>query len=65
MIEAKQSRQKLRVVIEFLQLEAKTAFNISKKPKQVCRGNAVDYSTVTRRVKRINDGQKKPEPVRN
>ena len=26
---------------------------------------AVDYSTVTRRIKPINDGQEEPEPFRN
>ena len=65
MIDAKQSRQKQRVVIEFLLLEGKTALNISRRPKQVYSGNVVDYSTVTRRVKRINNGQEEPEPVRN
>ena len=65
MIDAKQSRQKRRVVIEFLLLEEKTTLNTSRRPKQLYSGNAVDYSTVTRRVKRINDEQEKPESVRN
>ena len=64
MIDTKQPRQKQRVVIEFLLFEGKTALNITRRPKQVYTGNAVDYSTVMRQVKRINDQQKKPEPVR-
>ena len=44
MIDAKQSRQKQKVVIELLLLEEKTALNISRRPKQVYSGNAVDYT---------------------
>ena len=65
MIDAEQSRQKQRVVIEFLPLKKKTALNISKRLKQVYSGNAVDYRTVTRRVKRIDDGQDEFKPIRN
>ena len=65
MIDAKQSRQKQRGVIEFLLLKAKTTLNISRRPKQEYSGNAADYSTVTRLVMRINDGQEEPEPDRN
>ena len=60
MIAPKQSRQKQRVVIEFLLLEGETAQNISRKLKQVYIDGAIDYSTVTRWVKRINDGQEEP-----
>ena len=59
MIASKQSQQKQRVVIEFLMSEGETAQNISKRLKQVYDG-AIDYSTVTRCVKRINDEQKEP-----
>ena len=65
MIDAEQSRQKQRVVIEFLPLKKKTALNISKRLKQVYSGNAVDYRTVTRRVKRIDDEQDEFKPIRN
>ena len=64
MIDTKQPRQKQRVVIELLLFEGKTALNISRRPKQVYTSNAVDYSTVMGQVKRINDEQEKPEPVR-
>ena len=60
MIAPKQSRQKQRVVIEFLLTEGETAQNISKRLKQVYGDGAIDYSTVTRWVKRINDGQEEP-----
>ena len=60
MIAPKHSRQKQRVIIEFLLLEGEKAQNISRRLKQVCGDNAIDYSTVTRWVKRINDGQKEP-----
>ena len=60
MIAPKQSRQKQRVVIEFLLLEGETAQNISRKLKQVYDDGAIDYSTVTRWVKQINDGQEEP-----
>ena len=59
MIAPKQSRQKQRVV-EFLLLEGDTAQNISKRLKQVYGDGVIDYSTVMRWVKRINDGQEKP-----
>ena len=65
MIKVKQPWRKQRVASEFLLLKKKTAFNISRRPKQVYSGNARDYRTVTRWVKQINDGQEKPEPVRN
>ena len=57
MIAPKQSQQKQRVVIEFLRSEGETAQNISRRLKQVYGDGAIDYSTVTRWVKRINDGQ--------
>ena len=57
MIAPKQSRQKQRVVIQFLLSEGETAQNISRRLKQVYDDGAIDYSTVTRRVKRINNGQ--------
>ena len=56
----KQSRKKQRVVIEFLLSKGETAQNISKRLKQVYGDGVIDYSTVTRWVKRINDGQKEP-----
>ena len=57
MIAPKQSRQKQRVVIEFLRSEGETAQNISRRLKQVYGDGAMDYSTVTRWVKRIKDKQ--------
>ena len=60
MIAPKQSRQKQRVVIEFLLSEGKIAQNISRRLKQVYGDGVVDYSKVTRWVKQINDGQEKP-----
>ena len=60
MIVPKPSRQKQRVVIEFLLSEGETAQNISRRLKQVYADGAIDYSTVTRWVKRINDGQEEP-----
>ena len=60
MIAPKQSWQKQTVVIEFLLSEGETAQNISRRLKQVYGDGAIDYSTVTRWVKRINDGQEKP-----
>ena len=65
MIDAKQSRQKQRVVIEFLLLGGKTTLNTSRRPKQVYSGNAVDYSIVTRRVKQVKDEKEEPELFRN
>ena len=59
MIFPKQSRQKQRVVIEFLLSEGEAAQNISRRLKQVY-SDVIDYSTVTRWVKQINDGQKEP-----
>ena len=55
-----QSQQKQRVVIEFLLSEGETAQNISRRLKQVYGDGATDYSTVTRWVKRISDGQEEP-----
>ena len=60
MISPKQSRQKQRVIIEFLLSEGETAQNISRRLKQVYGDGAIDYSTVTRWVKQINDGQEEP-----
>ena len=60
MIAPKQSRQMQRVVIEFLLSEGETAQNRSRRLKQVYGDIAIDYSTVTRWVKRINDGQEEP-----
>ena len=60
MIAPKQSQQKQRVVIEFLVSEGQTAQNISRRLKQVYGDGAIDYSTVMRSVKQINDGQKEP-----
>ena len=60
MIAPKQSRLKQRVIIEFLLSEGETAQNISRRLKQVYGDSAIDYSTVTRRVKRINDRQEEP-----
>ena len=59
-IAPKQSRQKQRVVIEFLLSEGETAQNKSRRLKQVYGDDAIDYSTVTRWMKRINDGQEEP-----
>ena len=58
MIAPEQSQQKQRVVIEFLLSEGETAQNI--RLKQVYGDSAIDYSTVTRWVNRINDGQEEP-----
>ena len=60
MIAPKQSWQKQRIVIEFLLPVGETAQNISRRLKQMYGDGAIDYSTVTRRVKRINDGQEEP-----
>ena len=60
MIVPKQTWQKQRVVIEFLLSEEETAQNLSRRLKQVYSDGSIDYSTVTRWVKRINDGQEKP-----
>ena len=60
MIAPKQSRQKQRVVIEFLLSEGGTTQIISRMLKQVYGDGAIDYSTVTRWVKEINDGQEEP-----
>ena len=60
MIAPKQSRLKQRVVMEFLLSEGETAQNTSTRLKQVYGDGAIDYSTVTRWVKRINDGQEEP-----
>ena len=60
MIAPKQSRQKQKVVIEFLLSEGETAQNISRRLKQMYGDGAIDYSIVTRWMKQINDGQEKP-----
>ena len=60
MIVPKQSRQKQKVVIECLLSEKETAQNISRRLKQVYGDNAIDYNTVMRCVKRINDEQNEP-----
>ena len=60
MIAPKQSRQKQRVVIEFLLSQEETAQNISRSLKQVYSDGAIDYSTMKRWVKQINDGQEEP-----
>ena len=57
MVAPKQSWQKQRVVIEFLLSEGETAQNTSRRLKQVYGDSAIDYSTVTRQVKQINDKQ--------
>ena len=57
MIAPKQSRQKQRFVIEFLLSEGEIAQNISRRLKQVYGDSAIDYSTVTRWMKRINNRQ--------
>ena len=56
----KTDMEKQRVVDEFLLSEGETAQNISRRLKQVYGDGAIDYSTVTRWLKRINDGQKEP-----
>ena len=60
MIAPKQSRQKQRVAIELLLSEGETAQNISRRQKQVYGDGVIDYNTVTRWVKQINDGQEEP-----
>ena len=60
MIAPKQSQQNQRVVIEFLLSEGETAQNISRRLKQVYGDGGIDYSTVMRWVKRINDQQEEP-----
>ena len=60
MIATKQFRQKQRVVIEFLLSEGETTQNISRRLKQVYSDGAIDYSTIMRWVKRVNDGQEEP-----
>ena len=59
MIAPNQSRQKQKVVIEFLLLEREIAQNI-RRLKLVYGAGAINYGTVTRWVKQINDGQKEP-----
>ena len=59
-ITPKQSQQKQKVVIEFLLSEEETAQNISRRLKRVYGDGVIDYSTVMRWVKQINDGQEKP-----
>ena len=61
MIAPKQSRQKQKVIIiEFLLSEGETVQNISRRLKLVYGDGAIDYSTVTSWVKRINDGREEP-----
>ena len=57
---SKSNLGKQRVVIEFLLSEGETAQNIKRRLKQVYGDGAIDYSAVTRWVKRINDGQEEP-----
>ena len=57
MIAPNQSLQKQRVVIELLLSKGETAQNINRRLKQVYSDDTIDYSTVTRWVKQINDGQ--------
>ena len=57
MIAPKQSRQKQKVVIEFLLSKGETAQNISRRLKQGYGDGVTDYSTVMRWVKQINNGQ--------
>ena len=64
MIAPKQSLQKQRVVIEFLLSEVETAQNISRRLKQVYGDGAIGYRTVTRWLKRINDGQEEKRSLR-
>ena len=45
-IAPKKSRQKQKVVIEFLLSKGETAQNISRRLKQVFGDGAIDYSTV-------------------
>ena len=56
LITLKTSRQKQRVVIEFLLSEGETALDISRKMNQVYGDNTIDYSTVMTCVKQSNDG---------
>ena len=60
MISLKQPQQKQRIVMEFLLLERETAQNISRRLKQVYGDSVIDYSTVIKWVKQINDGQEEP-----
>ena len=60
MIALKQSRQNQTFVIEFLRSEGETAQNISRRLKQEYGDGAIDYSTMTSWVKRINDRQEEP-----
>ena len=60
MVAPKQSRQKRKIVIEFLLSEGETAQNISRRLKQMYGDGAIDYSTMTRRVKQINGRQEEP-----
>ena len=60
MIVPKQSQQKQRVVVEFLLLDRETTSNISRSLKKVYGDVVIDYSTVTRWVKQVNDEQEEP-----
>ena len=60
MIAPKRSRQKQRLVSEFLLSKGETAQNIGRRLKQVYGDGAIDYSTMTRWVEQINDGQEEP-----
>ena len=48
------------VVIKFLLSEGETAQKISRRLKQVYGDSVIDYSTVTRWMKQINDEQEEP-----
>ena len=59
-IAPKPSQQKQRVVVKFLMFEGETAQNICRRLKQVYGDGVIDYSTVTRWVKQIDDRQEEP-----
>ena len=60
MISPKQSWQKQKIVIEFLLSEREIAQYISRRLNQVYGNGAIDYRTVMRWVKRINNGHEEP-----
>ena len=47
---------KRRVVAKFLLFEVKTAPNVTRRIKHVYDDDAIDYSTVAKWFKRVNDG---------
>ena len=49
-----------KLLLKFYCRKGETAQNISRRLKQVYGDGAIDYSTVTKWVKRINDGQEEP-----